>query len=306
LQESPMKYISVVQVILLLIPWYFLSSQELNCTVTVNTESINSAQRDYLRTFESDVQNYLNSTRFTDEDLDGEKIDCSFTVIFKSAMSNNRYQAQVVITSQRPIYIVNDKSDRNTPVLRISDVNWQFSYLPNQQIIHNEMDFDAFTSFLDFYAYLIIGYDLETYEPMSGSNSFQKALKVVQFATNSSVSNDWQVPSAAYSKFGIIDELTNVKYNQFRIAFNSYFFDGIDMLTTDQQNALSNILKALKSIDGVRHQNQTSIVIKQFYDAKFREIAEIFQNYNDRSVYDNLSVYDQEHRATYQEWMTKK
>jgi hypothetical protein len=288
------------------IPLTFIHSQELECTITVNTEGITSAQRDYLLTFNSDIEHYLNSTRFTDEDLDGEKIQCSLTIFFKAAMSNNRYQAQVVITSQRPIYIMNQKSDRTTPVLRISDNNWEFTYLPNQPMIHNEMNFDPFTSFLDFYAYLIIGYDLETYDPMSGSKCFQKALKVVQFATNSSVASDWQVSSTSYSKFGITDELSNVKFNQFRIAYNNYFFDGIDMLSTDQQKALTTILRSLESIDEVRRQNQTSVIIKQYFDAKFREIAEIFQNYKDRNVYEKLSVYDQEHRSTYQEWMTKQ
>jgi hypothetical protein len=141
---------------------------------------------------------------------------------------------------------------------------------------------------------------------MAGSNCFQKALKVVQFATNSSVAKDWQVTSASYSKFGMADELSNVKFNQFRTAYNNYFFDGVDKLSTDQQKGLGSILKALESIDEVHRQNQTSVIIKQFFDAKFREIAEIFQNYKDRNVYEKLSVYDQEHRSTYQEWMTKQ
>ena len=46
----------------------FLISQELNCTVTIHTESIQSAQLGYLRTFSQDIERYMNNTRFTNEE----------------------------------------------------------------------------------------------------------------------------------------------------------------------------------------------------------------------------------------------
>jgi hypothetical protein len=303
-----MKKVKAIVLIftLLLVMTSLLVSQELNCTVTIHTESIQSAQLGYLRSFPQDIERYMNNIRFTNEDLDGEKIQCSLDISFTSATSDNRYQVQVVVLSQRPIYIGNEKSDRTTLVMRIMDNNWSFSYTPNQRMNHDEMIFDPLTGFLDFYAYLIIGYDLETYVPMSGSPCFQKALNVVQLASNSTVAKDWQQSSSSYSKFGITDELSNVKYNAFRTAFNNYHFDGIDLLATEKQKALENMLAAIASINDVRlRQNSSSVVVKQFFDAKYREIAEAFQSYPDRGVYETLSTYDQEHRATYQEAKTK-
>ena len=166
--------VAVLFFTLLLVVTPLLISQELNCTVTIHTESIQSAQLGYLRTFAQDIERYMNNTRFTNEDLDGEKIQCSLDISFTSATSDNRYQVQVVVLSQRPIYIGNEKSDRTSLVLRIMDNNWNFTYTPNQRMDHDEMVFDPLTGFLDFYAYLIIGYDLETYIPMSGLPVFRK------------------------------------------------------------------------------------------------------------------------------------
>ena len=304
-----MKKVKVVVllIILFVVATPLLVSQELNCTVTIHTESIQSAQLGYLRNFSQDIERYMNSTRFTNEDLDGEKIQCSLDISFSSATSDNRYSVQVAILSQRPIYIGNEKSDRSTLVLRILDNNWNFPYSPNQSMVHDEMVFDPLTGFLDFYAYLMIGYDLETYVPMSGSPCFQKALNTVQLAANSASSKDWQQSSTGYSKFGITDELSNIKYNTFRTAFNNYHFDGIDLLATEKQKALENMLAAIAAINDIRiKQNSSSVVVKQFFDAKFREIAEAFQTYPDRSVYETLSTYDQEHRSTYQEWRLKQ
>jgi hypothetical protein len=304
-----MKKVKVVALLftLLLVVTPLLFSQELNCTVKIDITSIQSAQRGYLRTFAQDIERYLNNTRFTNEDLDGEKIQCSLEIFFTTATSDNNYQAQVAVSSQRPIYVGDEKSDRSTLVLRIMDNNWSFPYTSNQRMNHDEMVFDPLTGFLDFYAYLIIGYDLETYIPMSGSPCFQKALNTVQLASNSAVGKDWQQSTSSYSKFGITDELSNVKYNAFRTAFNNYHFDGIDLLATDRQKGLGNMLSAIASINDIRlRQNSASVVVKQFFDAKFREIAEAFQAYPDRSVYETLSTYDQEHRSTYQEWKIKQ
>ncbi len=301
-----MKYVFSFLIFLSLVGTSLLISQELDCKVTINTESIQSGQRDYLRNFSTDIERYINNTHFTNEDLDGEKIQCNLEIFVKSATSDNRFQAQVVIASQRPIYVGDEKSDRTTLVIRILDNNWEFPYMPNQRMNHDEMIFDPLTSFLDFYAYLIIGFDLETYIPLSGSQCFRKASNIVQLASNSSVGKDWQASSASYSKFGITEELSGMKYNSFRTAFNNYYFDGLDLLDTQQQKALENILKAIETINDVRRrQNPTSVLVKQFFDAKFREIAEIFQGYPDRQVYETLSTYDQEHRTTYQEWKLK-
>ncbi len=298
-----MKNILFLIIVIYIAPTLKIFAQELDCKVTINTESIQSGQRDHLRTLASDIERYMNNTRFTNEDLDGEKIQCNLDIVITSATTDYRYSAQVVVTSQRPVYIGNAKSDRTTPVMRILDVNWQFTYSLNQRMVFDEMVFDPLTSFLDFYAYLIIGFDLETYIPFSGSTCFQKASKIIQLASNSSVAGDWRQSSASYSKFGVIDELTNLKYNSFRTAFNIYFFDGVDLLATEQQNALTNMLKSIETINETRRIfNPSSVIVKIFFDSKFREIAEVFLNYPDRNVYDVLSNLDQEHRSTYQEW----
>lgn len=278
------------------------SAQELNCTVTVNVESIPSGQRDYLKSFKEDIERYLNNTRFTNEDLLGDRIQCNMDVFFKVVTGDNRYRAQIFVGSQRPMYVGNDKSDKVTPIVRILDESWEFTYMPNQRMIQDDLTFDPLTDLLDFYAYLVIGYDLETYTPLSGARYFQKALNICQQGAASSYSADWKLSTTTYSRAGIADELNNLKYNPFRMAFNSYHFDGIDLLATDRTTGLTNMLKAIESISEVRQkQNPTSILVKQFFNAKYKEIGDTFAGSADISTLDRLSTYDEEHRAYYQE-----
>jgi len=277
-------------------------AQELQCDVTVNVENIPTAQRDYLRNFESELERYMNSTRFTDEDMMGDKIVCTMDVFFKSVSGESRYLTQFFVASQRPMYIGNDKSERVSPIVRIMDEKCEFTYIPNQRMYQDDLAFDALTDLLDYYAYVMIGLDVETYTPLSGARWFQKALNICQLGSTGSYSSAWQLSSASYSRMGLATELTDVKYNAIRNAFNSYHFDGIDLLQTDQRGGLANMLKAIETInDERRRQNPTSVLVKQFFDSKYREIGDAFVNYGDAAVFDQLSTYDPEHRSYYQD-----
>lgn len=281
-------------------------AQELNCDVTINVENIPSAQRDLLVRFEQDVERYLNNTRWSDEDLGGEKIDCSMTIFFLSAPAENRYTAQVAIVSQRPVYnsTTNEKTGRNTQVLRLFDDRWDFIYVPNQQMTRDDFRFEPLTGFLDYYAYLILGMDLETYNEQSGARYLQKALNICNLAASTAFAKDWQVSSAGtYSRFGVADELMNLRYQPFRMAFHRYHFDGIDLLTTETQKGLENMLQAVETIADLRkNQDPRSILVRVFFDAKSLEIADSFLPFPDRSVYDRLIAADPSHQSTYDEY----
>lgn len=274
------------------------TAQELKCQVTVNTDNIGSADRDYLRNFKADVERYMNSTRFTNEDLYGDKINVSLTIFFTQATGPNKYRAQAAISSTRPIYVGNNESDSVTQVLRLLDSQWEFPYVPNQRMYYDEYAFDPLTSFLNYYAFVIIGFDLGTYKPLDGARAFQKALNTATAAQSSSSSADWQSTSG-YSRYGLAQELTNPRNESILQAYYTYHFNGIDLLATENRTALDNILAAIESIYKVRQQNAMSLMTKIVFDAKAKEIAKIFASYPDASVFDKLATYDPEHRSDY-------
>lgn len=278
-------------------------AQELRCDVTVNTEALPSSVRDLLRDFETEVERYLNGTRYTDEDMMGDRIACTFDIFLKSSPAENRYLAQVFIGSQRTVYQNDEPSERTTPLIRILDEKWEFIYTPGQRMRHDEFSSDPLTDFLDFYAYLIIGMDLESYDAGSGDPSFRKALSICNSASGLSVgAGEYQFVTGAYSRFGMAEELTNARYAPIREAINIYHLDGLDQLATNEFTALEAMLKAISTIDRVRQvQNPTSVLVKQFFNAKNREIADAFQRYPDPTVYTRLGEYDPEHLTVYRE-----
>ena len=273
-------------------------AQELNCRVTVNVDNIASSNRDYLRNFKSDVERYLNTTHFTNENLYGDKINCSMDIFFTQVTGANRYRAEAVIGSTRPIYVGNDESDSLSQVLRLKDTQWEFPYVPNQRMYYDQYTFDPLTSFLNYYAFIIIGFDLGTYKPLDGAEVFQKALNVATSANSSSFASDWQSTSG-YSRYGLAQELTNPRNQPILQAYYTYHFNGVDLLATEPREGLNNMLEAISAVYGVRQQNPMSLMVKIFFDAKAKEIAKDFLSYPDASVYDKLATYDPEHMSDY-------
>jgi len=275
-------------------------SQELNCTVTVNTDNLQSDQQSYLANFASDVERYLNDNSWTNEDFGGEKIDCSLTIFFLTATGDGQYSARVVVVSQRPIYVGSDESGRDTQVLRIADEKWNFHYVPGQPMIKDETVFDPLTDVLDFYAHLIIGMDAETYSELAGSDDFQKASDICAQATTSSSADDWQSAEGIYSRSRYVGELMDAGYQPFRLAFTLYHSDGLDLLGTDRQAGLENMLKAIESMAKLRdEQSPLSLLDRIFFESKYVEIADVFRSWPDKSVYDRLTAADPSHESTY-------
>jgi hypothetical protein len=278
-------------------------AQELNCDVTIDVEKIPSAQRDNLRGFEEQLEQYLNGYRWTNEDFGDEKIQCALTVNFQSATSDYRYSAQVFVGIRRPMYVGNDLSGRETLILRILDERWDFIYSPNRPIYHDEFQFDAIADFLDFYAYIIIGFDLDTYVELSGAPYFQKAVNLCSQAMTSAFSSGWTAQSGSYTRFGFADEVANVRYENFRLAFHKYHFDGVDLLATEPLNGLNNMVSAIESIGELRQRvDPRSLLVRTFFDTKYAEIAESFLRFPDRAVFARIATADPVHSSTYQEY----
>lgn len=273
-------------------------SQELNCKVTVNYEGIPVVNRELLSSFAVTIEDYLNKTRFTDK-WEGEKIDCSFNIFFVGASSDINYSAQAVVTSQRPIF----KSSKNSLMLSINDSQWFFIYEKNQTLYSNQAVFDPLTSFLDFYAFIIIGFDMDSYEELAGTPYFTKAFDIVNLGANSSFRTGWEKSSSSYSRRGLVEDLLNEKFRPFREAYFNYHYNGLDMYFEKKSVAYKNIVKLVDVLDLMRTKfNINSVLTKTFFDAKSGEIIEYLKTYPDKAaVFKKLKLIDPSHALRYDE-----
>jgi hypothetical protein len=275
--------------ILLLIPPY-LYSQELNCNVIVNYQNVPVKNRELLTDFKNVVENYMNTTRFTNISWDGDKIDCSLNIFFISAGSDVSYSAQIVVVSQRPVY----QSTRNSALLTLNDGEWSFNYEVGQSMYANLDAFDPLTSLLDYYALIIIGFDMDTWEEFGGTPYFKKAFDIVNLASASNNKNGWLPSNKVYSRWGLVSDALNEKYAAFRSDIFDYHY-GIDIFAQNKEVGQAKIVELIDGLTGIIK----SVLIQTFFNAKFGEITDHLKDYQDKTVFAKLKKIDPSHAGRY-------
>jgi hypothetical protein len=251
--------------------------------------------RELLTDFQGVIENYMNTTRYTNEDY-AQRIDCSMSIFFTSAGSDVDYSAQIVIISQRPIY----RSTNNSPILTVNDGQWQFKYQKGQALYANQTSFDPLTSFLDYYALIIIGMDMDTFEPSGGTVLFKRAQDIVNLGSNSGASLGWQSSSAAYNRWGLVNDILSTTYSFFRNAIFDYHY-GIDIFSQNKklgQPKIANLVDVLWVMyDKLGSVN--SVYVRTFFDAKNGELIDYLRDYPDPELFSKLKKIDPPHSSKY-------
>jgi hypothetical protein len=293
-----MKKILILILLAQLYP-IMIQSQELDATVTLNVEQLPNPARDRLINFENVVQDYLNNNKYTSGTWEGERIKCSFTIFFLGSPDETSYNAQLVVSSQRPV----ESSPISSLMLSIMDNAWGFKYEKGQGLYFNQSDFDPLTSMLDYYAYIIIGFDFDSYYSLGGTDYFRKAMDIAMKGGGSRFAKGWQFESTIFNRYALVDNLLNAKYQQFRQDYFDYHYNGIDLFyTKDRAVGIKNIIKLIKNLEIKKDQiDWRSVLMKVFFDAKAGEFASYLQNYEDKSIFTSLKRIDPAHAAKYDE-----
>lgn len=287
-------------VLFFLLPLASIQSQELNASVVVNYEQLALEYQDKLINFRQQIEDYLNNTQFTGDNWEWQEIKCNFNIFFTGASGETGYEAQVVITSQRPI----EGQEKSTLMLTLMDNTWAFSYEQNQAMYHNPIEFEPLTSFLDFYSYVIIGTDNDSYEVEGGTEMFDKALNVAIKGAASPNSDAWLLKSGAYNKRAMVEELLSANFNQFRQDYYEYHYNGIDLYYQNKNKTYESLVRMIKNIEKLKKKiNKRSVILNVFFDAKHGELIDYLKEYKDKSIFMTLQQIDVGHTNKYLEAM---
>ena len=290
----------IISLIVLLIFSLSLYAGELDFRLSVEFGNIPTSHREILETeFQNKVSEYL-SRKWSDIDFGNEQIPVEVRIFFLNATPDYRYSAQLVLVSSRPIY----NSDRNTAIIRISDESWDFSLPPGKPLLFDEYSYDGLTTLLDFYAYLIIGLDFDSYEPLGGTPFFERAANIARLAQRTG-GRGWERASTGYSRLGFVEDLLSSRNQKFREAVFHYHYNGLDLLTVDRSRGLESIIEAIDIFAELRSDDPRNLPVRLFFDSKHNEIADVLLDYHDRSVYDRLGSIDPAHRTVYDEYRMK-
>lgn len=280
-----------------------LFSQEIKANVTVNTDLLSIEAKQYVYTLESDLENYINNQKFTTEEWEGEPIPVDINIYLTSG-SNNRYTAKMIIVARR--YVDNPENDLQVtvPTLMITETNWKFEYSYGANLTYNPMRFDYFTTVIDFYMLLIIGFDKDTYEELGGNSTFEKVRNIFLLGSAQQASGfETNVEPGSYTKYNIVKELNDPRYYPFRKLIFSFYVDGIDKLAYNREEALRNIVDVIGEMAKFKKEKivESSLLIQLFFDTHNQTLATLFNGYKNSELFQNLMYLDPKNSMLYQD-----
>lgn len=303
-----MKKVYIFEVMILFsflnLSWHLpLFAQETKANITVNTELLTFEAKQYLTTLKNDLENYINNQKFTSEEWEGEPIPVDINIYFLSG-GNNRYSAKMVIVSRRYVDNPDNQLQATVPTLMITETNWKFEYSFGANLTYNPMRFDYFTSYIDFYMLLVIGFDKDTYEELGGNSTFEKVRNLLLLgAAQQAPGFETNVEPGSYTKYNIVQELNDPRYYPLRRLFFSFYVDGIDKLAFNRDEALKNIVDVIENMALFKRNKITepSLLIQLFFDTHSQTIATLFNGYKDEDFFKNLMYLDPKNSMLYQD-----
>jgi Domain of unknown function (DUF4835) len=275
-------------------------SQELKCTVSINATQVQTTDLGIFRDMKLAIEQFMNSRKWSNDSYKPfEKINCSMLITITKMPSIGNFSASVQIQSARPVYNTNYSS----LVFNFADRDWEFEYIESLPLEYNDNTYTSnLTSMLALYAYLIIGVDYDTFAELGGTPYFQKALQVTNNAQQSNRAG-WLSLGSNRSRYWIVENFNNGQMVDLRKALYAYHRLALDTFDKDPDKSREIILKGLKDIKKIRDINPNSILVISFFDAKGKELSNIFSSGNiqvRREVYDIITAIDPSNRTSYE------
>jgi hypothetical protein len=262
-----------------------LPAQEIDLKIdTPQWGALSPSQIDYLQDFRTKILQYVNEHRWTDVEFFGDKIPLRMSINFSTGSDGGDYGAQVVFSAERRIYEDSRPTEKTSLMIRFMDTKCTFTYIKGQPFYHDEFQFNEITSFIDFYMYVLLGMDFDSMEPQLGSAYYQKALQIYQRSQSGVKAGEWSGAANQFSRNNLITELMNSQFENFRSALYWYYYEGIDFLSTEKDDAKKGIAKALELIAEILvRTNVLSILLNLWLESKASEFCTLLEGYPKRA-----------------------
>ncbi len=250
-----------------------LSSQELSCTITVNSDQVAQTNQQVFRTLERSLNDFVNKNKWTNRVYkENERVNAQMYITI-TEYESNRFKGNIQIQSSRPVF----NTSYETPIFNYKDNQFNFEYIEFQPLIFNENVYESnLVSVISYYVYLILGLDADTFSLEGGSDNFRKAQNIVTQAQSGN-SAGWS-QSTDRSRFELVDNLLSNTYREYRVAMYNYHRKGIDILADNNSTGKQVIAGTMKLFETMINRRPNAFLMQTFFDAKSDEIQNVFSD----------------------------
>ena len=253
-----------------------LLAQELQATVNINHAQIQGTDNTIFDNLQTTLMQFLNDRKWTALQFQkNERISCSFNItVNKYDRKTNTFSCKAIVQANRPVF----NSSYTTTLYNNIDNNFDFEFAEFSQLDFNEEHIDnQLTALCAYYAYLIIGMNLDSFSPMGGTDILQQCLNVANNAQGLNFTG-WKSFDDDRNRYAFINGYMDEALKPFRMLQYDYYRTGLDEMANNVEKARVNITTALENDLQKAHENRPLSMLPQIWtDYKKDELANIYQ-----------------------------
>lgn len=267
------------------------AAQELNCRVEVNSDKITGTNKSVFTTLQEAITSYMNDTKFTAAQYSPiEKIECTLFFTIKE-YDGDKMTGDIQVQATRPAY----NASYTTNLINFRDSKVEFTYSEGEPLTFNETNMESqLTAILNFYAYLIIAIDTDSFAPRGGEAAWDRVKTIVQQA-QSSGETGWRAFDDNKNRAAVLGAYTDPSTQQLRDMVYKYHREGIDQMSVSPDKGRAAITESLETLKNIYNVAPMSVGLSMFRDSKLDELVNVYtkgsQEERDRVVEILSSLY---------------
>ena len=265
------------------------TAQELDAKITVNHNQIQGTDASVFDNLQQTLEQFVNDLQWTNLQFQkNEHISCNFNItVTKYDPSTGLFTCKALIQANRPVF----NSSYTTTLYNNTDNDFNFEFTQFDKLEYKEEVIDnQLIALMAYYAYLIIGIDMDSFSPMGGEDILQKCMNL----TNNTQSLDftgWKSFDDNRNRFAIINSYLDGAMKPFRQLQYDYYRTGLDEMANNTERGRTAITTALENDLKKSHEDSPMSLLPQIWlDYKRDEIANIYKGKGTQKEKEN--IYD--------------
>ena len=251
-------------------------SQELEAKININHNQIQGTDASVFENLQQTLEQFVNDRQWTNLNFQkNERIPCSFNItVTKYDNSSNVFTCKALIQATRPVY----NSAYTTTIYNNTDNDFVFEFAQFDQLEFNEETLDnQLTALFAYYAYLIIGINLDTFAPMGGEDVLQRCMNLTNNAQNLNFPG-WKSFDNDRNRFAIINDYLDGGMAPFRQLQYDYYRKGLDEMANNAERGRTEVTTAIEQDLKKCHEDKPLSRLPQIWtDYKRDELANIYK-----------------------------
>ncbi|MBQ8487798.1 MAG: DUF4835 family protein [Prevotella sp.] len=264
-------------------------AQELEAKININHSKVQGTDASVFENLKQTLEQFVNERQWTALQFQqNERIQCNFNItVDKYVQAENRFECSAIIQANRPVY----NSAYTTTIYNNTDKQFQFQFAQFDQLNFNDETLDnQLTALFAYYAYLIIGLDLDTFAPMGGTDVLQRCMYLVNNAQDLGFPG-WKSFEDSRNRFAIINDYLDEAMKPFRQLQYDYYRKGLDEMANNVERGRTEVSTALETGLKKAHEDKPLSLLPQIWtDYKKDELANIYKGKGTQK--EKESVYD--------------